>query len=229
MMAVAAIVFAIRYCIAGRCASVTSRARNPQSAEGAIRFFATALVRLLHQPILLSSWLSQSIAFDLGSESEACRDSYQLEAETDLGTEGPLRVGFVAYIRELTKVIGHADPRETVADFLLRTTGDGGRRSLHPIAAVNGDGAGLGCSGELVLATVRELVMPSTTHRGPLEAWIIDDKSFPKKGWHSAAGIISIAGSSASRRVSAGDVVDPQPASGSADLLNCIRAGRDQR
>jgi SRSO17 transposase len=93
----------------------------------------------------------------------------------------------VAYIRELTKVIGHADPRETVADFLLRTTGDGGRRSLHPIAAVNGDGAGLGCSGELVLATVRELVMPSTTHRGPLEAWIIDDKSFPKKGWHSAA------------------------------------------
>jgi len=31
----------------------------------------------------------------------------------------------------------------------------------------------------------RELVMPSMTRHGPIEAWIIDDTSFPKKGRHS--------------------------------------------
>jgi hypothetical protein len=32
---------------------------------------------------------------------------------------------------------------------------------------------------------VRELVMPSITCRGAIEAWIIDDTSFPKQGRHS--------------------------------------------
>jgi SRSO17 transposase len=39
-------------------------------------------------------------------------------------------------------------------------------------------------SDELMLAKVHELVMPSITHRGPIEAWIIDDTSFPKTGRH---------------------------------------------
>jgi SRSO17 transposase len=36
-----------------------------------------------------------------------------------------------------------------------------------------------------VLAKVREQVVPSMTQRGPIEAWIIDDTGFPKKGTHS--------------------------------------------
>jgi SRSO17 transposase len=40
-------------------------------------------------------------------------------------------------------------------------------------------------SDEQMLAKVRDLVMPSMTRQGPIEAWIIDDTSFPKKGEHS--------------------------------------------
>jgi len=40
-------------------------------------------------------------------------------------------------------------------------------------------------SDEAVLAKVREMVLPSIEKRGPIEAWIIDDTSFPKQGQHS--------------------------------------------
>jgi SRSO17 transposase len=36
-----------------------------------------------------------------------------------------------------------------------------------------------------VLTRVRELVLPAIERTGPIEAWIIDDTSFPKKGRHS--------------------------------------------
>src|SRR5262249_32548038 len=40
-------------------------------------------------------------------------------------------------------------------------------------------------SDEKVLAQVRGLVLPELKRHGPIEAWIIDDTSFPKKGQHS--------------------------------------------
>ena len=40
-------------------------------------------------------------------------------------------------------------------------------------------------SDEKVLAKVRELVLPEMERHGPIEAWIIDDTGFPKKGRHS--------------------------------------------
>jgi SRSO17 transposase len=40
-------------------------------------------------------------------------------------------------------------------------------------------------SAEAMLAKVRELVLPAIEHHGPIEAWIIDDTAFPKKGKHS--------------------------------------------
>jgi SRSO17 transposase len=40
-------------------------------------------------------------------------------------------------------------------------------------------------SDERVLAKVRELVVPVIEGHGPIEAWIIDDTSFPKQGTHS--------------------------------------------
>jgi SRSO17 transposase len=40
-------------------------------------------------------------------------------------------------------------------------------------------------SDERVLAKVREMVLPEIERHGPIEAWIIDDTSFPKHGRHS--------------------------------------------
>ena len=36
-----------------------------------------------------------------------------------------------------------------------------------------------------MLARVGQLVLPAIERRGPIEAWIIDDTGFPKKGRHS--------------------------------------------
>ena len=40
-------------------------------------------------------------------------------------------------------------------------------------------------SDKRVLAKVREMVVPEIERHGPIEVWIIDDTSFPKKGEHS--------------------------------------------
>ncbi len=45
--------------------------------------------------------------------------------------------------------------------------------------------ANAGWSDEDVLAKVREMVLPAIEKNGPIEAWIIDDTSFPKQGKHS--------------------------------------------
>jgi len=36
-----------------------------------------------------------------------------------------------------------------------------------------------------LLAAVRGSVLPAIAHRGPIEAWIVDDTGLPKKGRHS--------------------------------------------
>src|SRR6266853_730415 len=38
---------------------------------------------------------------------------------------------------------------------------------------------------ERVLTKVRECVLPAIERHGPIEAWILDDTSFPKQGTHS--------------------------------------------
>ncbi|MFK4496032.1 SRSO17 transposase [Bradyrhizobium japonicum] len=39
-------------------------------------------------------------------------------------------------------------------------------------------------SDENVLAKVRQMVLPAIEKAGPIDAWIIDDTSFPKQGKH---------------------------------------------
>ena len=72
------------------------------------------------------------------------------------------------------------------------------RKSVEPMAAITapertaaqhqsllhfvGEG---NWSDEKVLAKVREMVLPAIERHGPIEAWIIDDTGFPKKGRHS--------------------------------------------
>jgi SRSO17 transposase len=74
----------------------------------------------------------------------------------------------------------------------------GERKSVEPMAAITAPrrtaarhqsllhfvGQGR-WSDAAVLAKVREMVLPQIERHGPITAWLIDDTSFPKKGWHS--------------------------------------------
>jgi len=105
---------------------------------------------------------------------------------------------FAAYVEGLVEVIGHADRAVPLRDYCLGLVMPGERKSVEPMAAVTaparvaaqhqsllhfvGNGP---WSDEGVLTKVRELVLPVIERHGPVEAWIIDDTGFPKKGRHS--------------------------------------------
>jgi SRSO17 transposase len=105
---------------------------------------------------------------------------------------------FAAYVGELTKVVGHVDRAGPLRDYCSGLLATEGRHSVEPMAAVTAPArvsaqhqkllhfvANSEWSDEHMLAKVRDLVTPSLTRYGPIEVWIIDDTSFPKKGRHS--------------------------------------------
>ena len=105
---------------------------------------------------------------------------------------------FADYIEGLVSVIGHADRERPLRDYCVGLMMPCERKSVEPIAAVTAPARVAAqhqsllhfvnqapWSDEKVLAKVREMVMPAIERRGPIEAWIIDDTSFPKKGRHS--------------------------------------------
>ena len=105
---------------------------------------------------------------------------------------------FSAYLQELASVIGHAARIEPMRAYCSGLLLDCERKSVEPIAAATAPDAtsaqhqsllhflGNGeWSDAKVLAKVRELVLPQIERHGPIEAWIIDDTSFPKCGSHS--------------------------------------------
>ena len=95
-------------------------------------------------------------------------------------------------------MIGHVDRAKPLRDYCLGLMMPCERKSVEPMAAITapertaaqhqsllhfiGEGK---WSDERVLAKVRELVLPEMQRHGPIEAWIIDDTGFPKKGQHS--------------------------------------------
>ena len=105
---------------------------------------------------------------------------------------------FSAYVEGLTSVIGHADRAKPLRDYCLGLMMPCERKSVEPMAAITAPertaaqhqsllhfiGEGKWWD-ERVLAKVRELVLPEMERHGPIEAWIIDDTGFPKKGQHS--------------------------------------------
>ena len=105
---------------------------------------------------------------------------------------------FAEYVEGLTSVIGHADRAAPLRDYCTGLLAAEGRKSVEPMAAVTAP-AGVSAqhqkllhfvanapwSDEPVLAKVREMVVPAIERHGPIEAWIIDDTSFPKQGTHS--------------------------------------------
>ena len=105
---------------------------------------------------------------------------------------------FAAYVEGLVSVIGHADRAEPLRGYCMGLMLPGDRKSVEPMAAKTAPGntsaqhqkllhfVGMATwSDEKVLAKVREAVLPEIEGHGPIEAWIIDDTGFPKKGIHS--------------------------------------------
>jgi SRSO17 transposase len=105
---------------------------------------------------------------------------------------------FVGYLEELSTVIGHADRTGPLRDYCTGLLMPCERKSVEPMAAmmapsrVSSEHQSLlhfvgqaPWSDEAVLGKVQELVMPAIVGEGPIEAWIVDDTSFVKKGVHS--------------------------------------------
>ena len=105
---------------------------------------------------------------------------------------------FAAYVERLASVIGRADRTGPLRDYCTGLMLPGERKSVEPMAARTAPAragaqhqsllhfVGNACwSDEEVLAKVREMVLPAIEKDGPIEAWIIDDTSFPKQGKHS--------------------------------------------
>src|SRR6266478_4491976 len=105
---------------------------------------------------------------------------------------------FTRYVEGLVSVIGHADRAVPLHDYCLGLVMPGERKSVEPMAAITAPGRTAaqhqsllhfvgegGWSDDDVLGKVREMVLPQIERPGPIEAFIIDDTSFPKKGRHS--------------------------------------------
>jgi len=106
---------------------------------------------------------------------------------------------FVAYVVSLTQALGHADRARPFRDYCAGLLLPGERKSVEPMAAVvapsrvSAEHQSLlhfvgqaPWSDESVLDKVRELVAPEIeASGGPIEAWIVDDTGFAKKGVHS--------------------------------------------
>src|SRR3954453_4811518 len=105
---------------------------------------------------------------------------------------------FGAYVEALAEVIGHADRAEPLRDYCRGLLLPGDRKSVEPIAAVTAPArvsakhqsllhfvANAPWSNERVLGRIQELILPIIEDSGAIEAWIIDDTGFPKKGRHS--------------------------------------------
>jgi SRSO17 transposase len=110
--------------------------------------------------------------------------------------EGEAR--FSAYVEALASVIGHANRVDPLKDYCIGLILPGERKSVEPMAAVIAPTRASAehqsllhfvgqsrWSDEAVLAKVCELVLPSIESSARIEAWIVDDTGFSKKGVHS--------------------------------------------
>src|SRR5712664_1626473 len=104
---------------------------------------------------------------------------------------------FTRYVEGLVSVVGHADRAGPLRDYCLGLVMPGERKSVEPMAAVTAPARTAAQHQSLlhfvgqsawsdaeVLAKVGKMVLPKIERHGAIEAWIIDDTGFPKKGEH---------------------------------------------
>jgi SRSO17 transposase len=105
---------------------------------------------------------------------------------------------FAAYVDALAEGLGHADRIAPMQAYCTGLLLPGERKSIEPMAArlapqraqaahqsLHHLVAQAEWSDEILLAGVREQVLPVIERHGAIRAWIIDDTGFPKKGSHS--------------------------------------------
>jgi SRSO17 transposase len=120
------------------------------------------------------------------------------EADMDIASSQSSESRFSAYVEALVSVIGHADREKPLCDYCTGLLLPCERKSVEPLAALTAPSrvaaqhqslmhfvSEAPWSDKKVLAKVRKLVLPAIERHGPIEAWIIDDTGFPKKGRHS--------------------------------------------
>src|SRR5271156_3562665 len=116
----------------------------------------------------------------------------------DGGSSEGSEARFAAYVEALGAVLGHADRQQPMHDYCLGLLMPIERKSVEPMAAVTAPAqvaakhqsllhfvGNAPWSDTAMLANIGELVLPAIERSGPVEAWIIDDTGFPKKGRHS--------------------------------------------
>src|SRR5580692_6113396 len=116
----------------------------------------------------------------------------------DLHHETGTAARFGAYAADLASVLGHADRVRPFEDYCVGLLSAEGRKSVEPLAAVTAPErtaaqhqsllhlvAQAPWSDQAMLRRVREAVLPTIERDEPIQAWIIDDTGFPKKGSHS--------------------------------------------
>ena len=116
----------------------------------------------------------------------------------DDGSSEGSEARFAAYVEALGAVLGHADRQKPMRDYCLGLLMPIERKSVEPMAAVTAPAqvaakhqsllhfvGNAPWSDAAMLARVGELVLPAIERSGPVEAWIVDDTGFPKKGRHS--------------------------------------------
>src|SRR5437868_9396473 len=98
----------------------------------------------------------------------------------------------------LAQAAGHADRAIPLKNYCTGLLLSGERKSVEPIAArlapdnvrrmhqsLHHVVADAPWSDEAVLAQVRSYGLTAMRQKGPVQAWIVDDTGFPKKGTHS--------------------------------------------
>ena len=105
---------------------------------------------------------------------------------------------FMAYLERLTAAVGHADRHEPLRVYLEGLLLPGERKSVEPMAAridprhvesrhqsMHHFVATSPWDPDALIRVARNYALDEFQHHGGVEAWVLDDTSYPKKGTHS--------------------------------------------
>ena len=117
---------------------------------------------------------------------------------TSYDAPGPQQRRLAAYLEGLAQAAGHADRVVPLKNYCTGLLLPGERKSVEPMAArlapdnvrrmhqsLHHLVADAPWSDEAVLSKVRAYALTAMRQKGPVQAWIVDDTGFVKKGIHS--------------------------------------------